>query len=64
MGDYLLFDEFLLSFRVPTNLDDDGCDAIRQILKSREFRTTLRRAVREVVRQYPEFTPVRIRISV
>jgi hypothetical protein len=64
MGDYLLFDEFLLSFRVPKELDDATCDPIRRILESRQFRTALRRAVREVVRQYSELAPVRIRISV
>lgn len=63
MGDYLLFDEFLLSFRVPKDLDDAACDAIRRILESRQFRSALRRALRQVIHQYPELAPVRIRIS-
>jgi hypothetical protein len=64
MGDYLLFDEFLLSFRVPKDLDDAAGDAIRGTLESRQFQADLRRAVREVVRQYPEPARVRVRISV
>jgi hypothetical protein len=64
MGDYVLFNELRLSIGVPTDFDDDACDATRRILESRQFRTPLRQAVSQVVRQYPELTPVRIRISV
>jgi hypothetical protein len=64
MSDYLLFDEFHLIFRVPKDLDDSACDTIRRILESRPFRSTLRRAVRQVVRQYPDLDPVRVRLCV
>jgi hypothetical protein len=64
MGDYVLLDELHLSIRVSTDLDDAACDAIRRILESRQFRSALRRAVRKVIRQYPELAPVQIRISV
>ena len=64
MADYVLFDEHHVSIRVPKDLDDAACDAIRRILESRQFRIALRRAVHEWVRQYPELAPVRIRISV
>ncbi len=64
MGDYVLLDESHLSFRIPKDLDDAAYDAIRRILESRQFRSALRRIVREIVRQYPELTPVRVRISV
>jgi hypothetical protein len=64
MGDYVLFEEFDLSIRVPADLDDAACDSIMQILESRRFRAELRRAVRKLVRQYPELALVRIRISV
>ena len=64
MGDYVLFDEFRLSIRVPVDLDDASCDSIKRILESRQFRTELRRTVRELVRQYPELTPFRVRISI
>ena len=64
MDDYVLFDEFRLSIRVPQNLDDAACDALPPIVESRPFRVGLRRAIREVVLPYPELAPVRIRISV
>jgi len=54
MGEYVTFDEFHLSVRVPTDLEDAACDAIRRILESPQFRAALRRAVRQVVRPYPE----------
>jgi hypothetical protein len=64
MSDYLLFDEFQLILRVSKDLDDSACYTIRRILESRPFRSVLRRAVRQVVRQYPDLVPVRVRISV
>ena len=57
MDDYVLFDEFRLSIRVPTDLDDAARDAIRRILESRQFRTALRRAIRKLVRKYPGSHP-------
>ena len=64
MNDHVLFEEFLLRVRVPTNLDDAACAAIRRIFQSRPFRSALRRAVRQTIRQYPDLNPVRVRISV
>lgn len=64
MSDYVLFDEYHLIFRVPKDLDDPAYDAIRRILQSRAFRAALRRAVRQIVRWYPDLDPVRVRISV
>jgi len=64
MNDHVLFEEFELSFRVPTDLDDAACEAIRRILQSRPFRSVLLRAVRQTIRQYPDLNPVRVRISV
>jgi hypothetical protein len=63
VNDHVLFEEFHLSFRVPKHLDDAACDAIRRILQSRAFRSALRRAVRQIVRRYPDLHPVRVRIS-
>jgi hypothetical protein len=63
MSDYVLFDAFRLIVRVPKHLDDSACDALRRILESRRFRTDLRRAVRQFVRQYPALDPVRVHIS-
>jgi hypothetical protein len=64
MSDYVLFDEFHLIVRVPKGLDDSACDAIRRILEGRPFRSALRRAVRQVVRQYPDLDLVRVRLCV
>jgi len=64
MGYYVLLDDSPLSFRIPNDLDDAACDAIRRILESRPFRVGLRRAIREVVLPYPERAHVQIRISV
>jgi hypothetical protein len=63
MGVFVTFDEFRLSIRMPADLDDAACDAIRRILESRQFRTSLRRAIRDIVRQYAELAPVRARIT-
>ena len=63
MADYLPFDECRLVVRVPENLEEAGCDAIRRVLESRPFRVGLRRALRQFVRRYPELAPVRVRIS-
>jgi hypothetical protein len=63
MSDHVLFDEFQLSFLVPTDLDDAACDAIRRILESRPFRSALRRAVRQVIRPYLDLDSIRVRIS-
>ena len=64
LGEYPLFDEFPLSFRVLKDRDDAACDAIRRILETRQFRSALRRAISQVVRPYPELAPVQIHISV
>jgi hypothetical protein len=63
MNNDVLFEEIHLSFRVPRDLDDAACDAIRRVLQSRTFRSALRRAVRQIVRPYPDLRPVRVRIS-
>ena len=63
MSDHVLFDEFHLIVHVPKDLDEAACDTIRRILESRRFRAALRRAVRQVVRQYPDLDSVRVRIS-
>jgi hypothetical protein len=64
VSDPILFDEFHLLFRVPKDLDDPAGEAIRRILQSRSFRAALRRAVRQLLRQYPDLDPVGVRISV
>jgi hypothetical protein len=63
MSEYVLFDELHLTLRVPADLEESACQAIQRILESRFFQTALRRAVRQVVRQYPDLEPIRVRIS-
>ena len=64
MGDYVLLDESHLSFRIPNDLDDASCDAIRRILENRPFRSALRRTVLQLDRECMELAPIRIRIAV
>jgi hypothetical protein len=59
----VLFDEIHLTVRVPADLEESACEAIQRVLESRPFQTALRRAVRQVVRQYPDLDPIRVRIS-
>ena len=63
MSPYVKFDEFHLVIRVPADLEEPACEAIRRIVETRQFQTNLRHAVRQVVRQYPDLDPVRVRIS-
>jgi hypothetical protein len=63
MDQHVLFDELHLTILVPTQLKDAACVAIRRILDSRPFRTDLRRAVRQLLRRYPDLAVVRLRIS-
>ncbi|HEY7154899.1 MAG TPA: hypothetical protein VH575_13130 [Gemmataceae bacterium] len=62
-SNYLLFDEFHLAVLVPKDLEDAACAAIQRTLESQSFRLALRRAVRQVIRQYPDLDPLRIRIA-
>ena len=64
MADYILVDEWHVSFRIPNDLDDTAYDAIGRILDSRQFPKAFRRAIRAIVRPYRERAPVRIRLSV
>lgn len=63
MSAYVLFDEIHVTIRLPADLEESACIAIQRILDGRPFETALRRAVRQVVRQYPDLEPIRVRIS-
>jgi len=58
-----LFDELHLTIRVSADLEKSTSEAIQRILEGRSFQTALRRAVRQVIRQYPDLEPIRVRIS-
>lgn len=64
MGKYVTFDEFHVIVLAPPDLEDAACEAIQRILESQPFRSDLRRAVRQIIRQYPDLAPIRVRISV
>ena len=64
MADYILLDEWHVSFRIPNDRDDAAYDAIGRILDLRQFRKAFRRALRAIVRPYRERAPVRVRLSV
>ena len=59
----MLFDEFRLMVLVSADLEESACAAIGRTLEGQPFRSALRRAVRQFVRQYPDLDPVRVRIS-
>jgi hypothetical protein len=63
MSDFVPFDEFHLTILAPKDLEDAACAAIQQTLEGQPFRSALRRAVRQILRQYPDLDPIRIRIS-
>lgn len=58
-----VIDELHLTLRVPTGLPDDAAEAVRETLAADEFMDRLRRAVRLVVRAFPELTAVRVSIT-
>jgi hypothetical protein len=59
----ILFDEFHLGVFVPRGLGDAEVDAIRQVLNDPAFQAHLRRLIRDMIRQYPTLSPVRVRLS-
>ena len=58
-----VIDELHLTLRVPTGLPDDEPEAVRDALAADEFMARLPRAVRAVVRTFPELTAVRVSIN-
>jgi hypothetical protein len=63
MSDYVPFDEFRLTILAPKDLEDAAYAAMQRTLEGQSFRSALRRAVRQVIRQYPDLDPTRIRLS-
>ncbi len=63
MSEYVLFDEFRLIVRVPADLEKSACEAIQRTVEGRPFRSALRRAIHQIVRQFPDLDPIRVRIS-
>jgi hypothetical protein len=60
---YIVLDEFHVTVHVSPRLPDKECLRIRRTLKSRDFRTRLDRALRQVFRRYSLLRAVRAVIS-
>jgi hypothetical protein len=60
---FILLDEFHIEVRIPHRTRDAQGIAMKRILDSVEFHTRIRRAARDVLRQYPAFKLARIRVS-
>jgi hypothetical protein len=59
----MVIDEFHWTVFAPRGLPDQECQAIRRTLEDRRFQGDLRRAVRDVARQYSSLDMVRVRLS-
>lgn len=63
MAKTVIIDELHLTARIPNDLPDDRAEAIRQTLASDDFMNRLRRAVRAVVRTFPELSVARVALT-
>jgi hypothetical protein len=59
----ILIDEFHLTVYAPRGLPEPEYDAVRQTLDDRRFQADLRRAAREVCRQYPALGKARVTLT-
>ena len=59
----VVIDEIHITFRGPGDLPDDAVEAVREALAGDEFMSRLRRAVRVVVREFPELNVVRVSLT-
>lgn len=59
MAKSVTIDEIHLTLRIPNDLPDGAAEAMLAVLTGEDFMTRLRRAVRAVLRQFPELRPVR-----
>jgi len=59
----VVIDEVHITVRVPGELPDDAAEAVREALAGDEFMSRLRRAVRGVVRTFPELNVVRVSLT-
>jgi hypothetical protein len=59
----VVIDELHLTVRVPADLPDTDAEAARRTLAGAEFMDRLRRAVRVVIRAFPELAPTRVSLT-
>jgi hypothetical protein len=63
MAKGIVLDEFHLTVLVPRDRPELEYQAIRQTLEDRGFQGDLRRAVHNVMREYPSLRNARVRLS-
>ena len=63
MARSIIMDEIHVTARAPSGLLEAEYAAIRRALNEAQFRTDLRRAVRDVFRRYPAFSRIRLTVS-
>ncbi|MFO0825296.1 MAG: hypothetical protein U0792_19605 [Gemmataceae bacterium] len=63
MAKSIVFDEIQLTVRIPNEQPEHQTEALTRTLVSAEFRARLRRAIRDVVRAFPELAVVRVSFS-
>lgn len=61
--DRVTLDEFVLTLRIPRDLPDAACAAIRAVTDRPAFLRHVRRAVRRACRSWPALAAVRVRVS-
>lgn len=59
----VVLDEIHVTFRIPSDLPDPAVEVAREALAGDEFLSRLRRAVRVVVREFPELNAVRVSLT-
>jgi hypothetical protein len=59
----VVIDEIYLTVRIPGDLPDSQAEDIRVTLTGDDFMDRLRRAIRVVVRVFPELTAVRVSLT-
>jgi hypothetical protein len=59
----VVIDELHVTVRVPASLPDADAETVRRTLAGAEFMNRLRRAVRVVIRSFPELATVRVSMT-
>jgi 2'-5' RNA ligase len=59
----VVIDEIHVTVRVPGDLPEDAAEVVRRALAGDEFMSRLRRAVRAVVRVFPELNSIRVSLT-
>lgn len=63
MPDYVLVEEYHLTFAVPQRMSDADRETARRILDGRSFVTAVRQAMRDLIRSKPALAGVRLIVS-